>query len=366
MSSGRVHCRWHPVGMLCLVLILAGCLGVDAETRPMTLRVVSHAALPELQSIPTDIRWASDDSVYIAWSRDGVFEIGLDGTRRRQPVPNPKTLGRFKYFDQLAVTPKDLAVSSVNWYVAWRPRAAAVDGLVTFQRKPLAVTLDLDLWNDRMLFLGIPEIPNPFASGAIAWLGKLDSKVEDLKPVLYDVQGAGAKSFYRCEVNELGGVRFLADGSFVIVPGFQKGAHLFAPDGEQRRSWTSEQLGLDSDCSGMSEEEGNQLRIDPAAWQRWLNAHHVVDDILPLPQGPGLLVRSVGEDGRARWELKVLTGNRVRTYAVPVLGRRPGDRLHGDVRGSRIVLLRSASAYILGSDPADHQGEILLAEVPND
>jgi hypothetical protein len=328
--------------------------------------VIGHAALPELRSIASDIRWASDDSVYVAWSRDGVLEIGLDGARRRQPVPNPKTLGRFQYFDQLAVSPQDLAVSSVNWYMAWRPRVAAANGQVTFQRKALAVTHDLDLWNNRMLFLGIPEIPNPFASGAIAWLGTLESRVEDLKPVLYDVQGAGAKSFYHCEANQLGAVRFLADGSFVIVPGFQKGAFLFASNGERRRSWTSEQLGLDSDCSDMSDEESNRIQTDWTAWQRWLNAHRVVDDILPLPQGPGLLVRSVGADGRARWELKVLTADRVRTYAVPLLGRRPLDRLHGDFRDGRIVLLLSASGYILSTDPADHQSEILWAEVPND
>ena len=366
MRSGEAGCRWRPVSMLCLVFALAGCLVTGAETLPRSLRVVSHAVLPELRSIPTDIRWAGDDSVYVAWSREGVFEIGLDGSRRRQPVPSPKTLGRFEHFNQLAVTSKDLAVGSINWYMAWRPRASAADGQVTFQRKSLAVTHDLDLWNDRMLFLGIPDIPNPFASGAIAWLGRLSSRIEDLKPVLYDVQGAGAKTFYRCEAYELGAVRFLADGSFVVVPGFQKGVHLFAPNGEKRRSWTSEELGLNSDCTGMSDEEGMRIQIDPVLWQRWLNAHRVVDDILSLPQGPGLLVRSVGEDGRARWELKVLTANRVRTYAVPVLGRRPLDRLRGDVRDGRIVLLLSASGFNLSPDPADHQGEILLAEAPND
>ncbi|HSS75923.1 MAG TPA: hypothetical protein VLV54_04180, partial [Thermoanaerobaculia bacterium] len=174
----------------------------------------------------------------------------------------------------------------------------------------------------------------------------------------------GAHSFYLCQSKILGAVRFLGDGSFVIAPGFQKGVHLFNAKGECVRSWTSEELGLDSDCSGVTDEEEEKLRMDTAFWLGWLNGHRVVDDILPLPQGPGLLVRAAGEDGQLHWTLKVLTPAGVKTYTVPLASQLREDRLHGDVRDGKIVLLLSASATAYKRDPENRPGEIVVAEMP--
>lgn len=96
------------------------------------------------------------------------------------------------------------------------------------------------------------------------------------------------------------------------------------------------------------------------SWTRFLNRHHVLDDILPLPQGPGLLVRSWGTEGQAQWTLKVLRPEGIEEYAVPVVGRRPMDRLHGDVRNGKIVLLLSASGAPWSDDRAHYGAEILL------
>jgi hypothetical protein len=90
----------------------------------------------------------------------------------------------------------------------------------------------------------------------------------------------------------------------------------------------------------------------------------VLDDILPLPQGPGLLVRSWGADGRVHWTLKVLQTDGIKTFAVPVVGRRSFDRLQGDVRDGRIVLLLSASGFPTRPAAGDLPAEILLMELP--
>jgi hypothetical protein len=353
-------------GAACCLVLLLGCISLRAENRPKSLRLLGRAPLAEGRSPAMDIRWASDGSVYVARARDGVLELALNGTRLRQAVPDVKTFGRFERFERLAVSPRALAFASAGWYMAWRPRQAEPGGRVVFNRKGIGITEDIDLWGDRLLLLGIAEHGETFApKGDVAWTGTLSSNLEDLKPVLYDDAGPGAPNFFKCRSHETGAVRFLGDGSFVIVPGFQKGVHLFAANGERVRSWTSEQLGLDTDCSTLTAEEETQLLRDPGAWQRWLNSHHVVDDILPLPQGPGLLVRSLGRDGQPHWELKVLSRERVTTYSVPVVGRRPLDRLHGDVRDGRIVLLLSASGFSVSPDSADYTGEILLAAVPN-
>jgi hypothetical protein len=317
--------------------------------------------------VATDIRWASDASVYVSWDRDGVAEVGLDGTWRRALVPNLKALGGIQHYTHLAVSSRSLAVASHNWTLAWRPLQANPRREVLFQRRQIPITNDLDLSGERILLMGVAEREETFAPrGEVAWLGTLATGLKDLKPVLLDVGGPGAPNYFNCRTQSVGAVRFLADGSFVIAPGFQDGIHLYSAGGRQVRSWTNAQIGLDShpDCARMSKKDGERLGTE-AGWGPWLNTHHVLDEILPLPQGPGLLVRSWGADGQAHWTLKVLQPEGVKTYAVPVAGRRPADRLHGDVRNGRIVLLLSASGFPWSWDSANFPAEILLLELPN-
>ncbi len=71
----------------------------------------------------------------------------------------------------------------------------------------------------------------------------------------------------------------------------------------------------------------------------WLNERRTVDDVLPLPDGPGLLVRSV-QQGQVRWALKVLRHDgSVAVYDVPVHAQTPLAHLKGDLRQGRLVLL---------------------------
>ena len=373
-------------GIVCLIGLLLACRGVRAQPEPQprplpqkSLQIVSRIPTPQAQSVATDIRWASDDSVFLSWYRDGVAEVGLDGARRRSLIPNAKTFGPQENFSQLAVSQGSLFVAPRNFNIYSRPLVAE-NGQVQIRQHPLPGAEDLDLRGDRVLVLGIsqdawpPSPGKPYGyDGVVAWLGVMDPDLKELKPLLYDESwpgfpaedkpGGGTLTFYQCQVASIGAVRFLADGSFVVVPGFQKGVYLFNAQGDRVRAWTSEQVGLDTDCTGVTDEENRKLRLDPAYHLGWLNAHRILDDVLPLPQGPGLLVRSV-ENGLPSWTLKILTPTRVETYTVPVAGRRPGDRLRGDVRGGKIALLLSASAIGITRDPADLPGEILLAEMP--
>jgi hypothetical protein len=335
--------------------------------------------LLERQSVPTDIRWANDDSVYVSWDRDGVLEVGLDGARRRELVPNLKELGGLQHYSQLAVSPTSLAVASKNWTFAWRSLLAKANGEVVFAKRKIPVTNDFDLQGDRVLLMGIskPVLPpgvrdgwlNAYSAqlrGAVAWVGTLSAQFQDFQPVLFDVGGAGAPNYLHCYAEDIGAVRFLADGSFVIVPGFQDGVNLYDPSGKLVRSWTNAQVGLDTHltCALMTDEEKVKLGGE-AYWGHWLNSHHLVDDILPLPQGPGLLVRSWGPDDQAHWTLKVLLPEGIETYQVPIVGRRPPDRLRGDVRNGKVVLLLSASGFPWSREPDNYPAEVFVAEIPN-
>jgi hypothetical protein len=362
-------------GRSLLLLALLSSFGAGAQASPREVRLLDRIPLPTLHSPATDIRWAGDGSVYVSWDRDGVFEVGLDGVKRRTLVPDLKTLGNGdNHYLHLAVSPTVLAVASHNWGVVWRPLKASPDGKFTVQSQRVPIVNGLDLSGDRVLFMGLAEFkrdkdgnPPEFAPrGDVAWTGALSDRLKDLRPVLYDVEGAGAPNYFKCRTSSVGAVRFLAGGSFVVAPGFQDGIHLYDAGGRQVRTWTNEEVGIDThpDCHTMSYQEQERFRSE-AGWGPWLNSHHVLDAILPLPQGPGLLVRSWGPDGRAHWTLKVLKADGVKTYNVPVVSTRSSDRLRGDVRDGKIVLLL-ASGFNWSWDPANYPAEMLLMKIPND
>src|SRR5262245_41822498 len=105
-SMAQRRFRLNRVGTACLLGGLLACFGAAARHEPepppvsaRTLRIISRSSLPKSSSVPTDIRWAGEDSVYISWHHDGgVAEVGLDGVRRRELIPNARTFGRMEHF----------------------------------------------------------------------------------------------------------------------------------------------------------------------------------------------------------------------------------------------------------------------------
>lgn len=48
-----------------------------------------------------------------------------------------------------------------------------------------------------------------------------------------------------------------------------------------------------------------------------------------------------------------------------MVGRRPADRLRGDVRNGKIVLLLSASGFPWSREADNYPAEVVVAEIPN-
>lgn len=70
-----------------------------------------------------------------------------------------------------------------------------------------------------------------------------------------------------------------------MVPGVQPGIHLYNAEGNLIRTWDSELVGLDTDCSTLSPE---QIRRYATGWLprvAWLNQRRTLDEILPLSDG---------------------------------------------------------------------------------
>jgi hypothetical protein len=367
----------HPHRRRRLGLALAGALvalslapaqGAEPQPTHGTLRVVWEQDLPPYPSGPAmDIRWASDQSVYLAWVKEGVTETALDGkfTRLRTLIADP--MRRMRDFEILA-TSKDLVVASARFRTfIFRPAPSQPGGAVTITKIPIGIVQDLDLAGNRLLLLGNPEWSEAPAP-SVAWVGPVsEHPAQDLKGLpLYDAGGAKSPGLVNCSELLLGAARFLPDGSILVVPGFQPGAHLFSSGGRLLRSWDTAALGLDAlDCAHLSSANHLLFGRSPRARFDFINQHRVLEEILPLEEGPGLLIRSV-KDGKVGWELKVLqSGERVLSYEVPVAGELPYDRLRGDVRGNRIVLLRAAHEFDKLAPPF-RANRIIVTELPQD
>ncbi len=314
---------------------------------PPTIQVVSERTLPPELTKATDVRWASDRSVYLALRAHGVVEVPLGATSAsvisaasaRKVVPGREETGGFWYATLIGASPRRMVVGAPAMTIA------AVD-LETKRRRDEAFDAihALDVMDDRLLILGMRRDPierKVGTDGAIAWLGPVDRAFDDLKPVTYDATGPGIRNMVLCGSVRMGGVRFLADGRFVVVPGVQPGIQLYDRDGRLLRGWDSGELGIDSDCGALSAEESQALSLSIERREDWINRRRTVDSVLPLPEGPGLVVRSL-DGGRLRWDLWVL-----KEKSAPSKHRLPIDtdgvhfHLRGDFRAGKMIFLLS-------------------------
>ena len=361
------HVIW--TGVLALGALLAPLVIAWGRENPqLSLRILREQEVPSSPSPALNLRFASDETVYLSRLHDGVTEVSLDETltARRQPIPDRDTLHmRFPMMERLAVSPQFFAVASLMADYGFRPRTPAADGTFRFTRLHVWSVASLDLFGDRLLLLGDPT-PRALAGwqeskGGIAWIGPLSSHPErDLKPFLYDVPGAPPLSLLRCMSLELGAVRFLPDGSYVVVPGVKDGVYLYSKTGTLLHTWKNQALGLDApDCADMDQKREDELNGSYPARFEFLNRHRVIEEILPLAEGPGLLIRSVVA-GKVRWALTVLHGDQVTSYPVPITGDLPYDRLRADVRGGRLAFLRTWHGF--GPAAVFRPGHLYLAE----
>lgn len=318
---------------------------------PVCFEVLSDRELaPDFEWV-YDVRWAGDDRVFVGeW--DGVFEIPLTGSpdSSRRVVARGMSLDELRFIGDLAVSGDLLAVGGFVYSYGWTRRSH--QGLLG--QYALEANVDLDLFGDRILILGVKrdEQRSYSPDGAIGWIGPLLEGSDGLAAVYYSSSGPGVRNFRNCDVMRMSVVRFLADGAFIIVPGFEEGVFLYTPERRLLRTWTSAEVGFDAGCD-LTPEEEERFPGDPAGRIAWANQRRTVDDVLPLPEGPGLIVRSAGRDG-TRWQLKTLhPDGSVSSCGIPVTSSSRLAHLKGDLRGDEVVFL----VAIFGHTPQNRHPE---------
>jgi len=337
MRNPGVHRRSLQARTPIVVALALLAWAVATGGNALTLRVLSRPVIPDSIQGAHHLRYEDDHTLVLACFKLGTLELPIAGENRtpRLLVPTSGPHSVFLSF-YVGLSQQFLAVAAPVYQIAWMSRAAPE----RFGEMAVDSPVNIDVWQDRLLLIGYRKGPDGkrLTDGAMAWLGSLNDGLKDLKPVLFSLKGPGKNPFGLWNVVEAGKVRFLADGSFVIVPGVEPGIYLYGPDGHLTRTWDSEALGIDV-ASDDSTEHSNLIAADMAARAAFVNARRLVDEILPLPQGPALVVRRV-EGLSVHWTLKVLRPDgHVEEVNLPIEEGSPYWHVAGDVRGNRIMIL---------------------------
>jgi hypothetical protein len=294
---------------------------------------------------------------------NGTVEASIDpaGSAPEEMIAGRDKPGGLWASHRLAASSTYLVAAGPAFSVSWRKLSEPGLSSESFD-----LIQAIDAHDNRLAVVGARrDEKGRFApEGAIAWIGSLDKRLADLRPVLYDAAGPGAPTMNRCGAAPLGSVRFLADGSLAVVPGVQPGVGLYNARGKLIHTWDTTSLGIDTDCASLSEEQARHLAASSKERQAWVNQRRTVDTLLPLRQGLGLIVRHV-EKGHARWDLKLLRRDRAaQSYSIPVEGGNDSCYLQGDVRAGRLVLLihEMLASGIGRSHPIAPR--LILAEAP--
>jgi hypothetical protein len=306
-------------------------------------QVTRHIPLPPAIRWAQDVRWTGDETVIVSAGRGGVLQFNV-----ARGLSSPATVirgehvkGGFFFSSFVAWTPKHTLAASPFGMLAWK--TSAVDGGVEGTLS-MAATIDVDAKEDSVVVLGADRDAKGTWSpdSAIAWLGSFSNKLQDLQPILYShvktPKGPNAISVGNCGILSDGAVRFLPDGSFVIVPGVEPGAFLYDSAGRLEHTWQTERLGFLDNCRVPIE----QIRLyqrDIGAREEFLRRHTVLDDVIPIGNDPGLILRSF-EGGETRWKVLVLHRDGT-TATIPILysSRSPVAHLRADIRANRAVFL---------------------------
>lgn len=327
------------------------------------IRILSDTTLPQAFDRAADVRWASDTSVYLSMGIDGAKEVSLDpaGPPPREMIPGNSKPGGFWGARHVAASSQYFAAAGQALVATWRHMADPAR-----EEVPFDTIQDIDVQEGRFAIVGAQRSEDglQFApDGAIAWTGTFEKKLTDLRPLLYDSAGPGAANMARCGAAQLGAVRFLNEGSLVVVPGVQPGVNLYDRGGKLIRTWDSSSLGIDAACGTLTDLfQANKIMGPGAERNRWLNQWRTVDTLLPLPEGPGLVVRRV-ERGHTRWDLKLLRlDGTVLSIELPFEEPSEFFHLEGDVRDGKIVFVMRETVFRGGPKERPALPRLIVAE----
>ena len=292
-----------------------------------------------------DVRWVDANHVLVADYLQGVARVDVTSASITwlDEWPKPKGLGNGYY--HLALSDKYVVASDFVFLMQWRRRTADAP----IQKMVWESIGDVDIDGDRLLLAGLhrDEQGRYASDGTIAWLGTLSGGEGSLRPIL-PFKSLNAVS--GCASFDLGKVRFLKDGSFIVVPGAEPGVYLFSKEGRVQRIWPSSVFGLDIDCDFPFEEKSMML-MKPLMRNQWLNRRAIIDEVIETPAGPAVIIRKV-TNKTTHWDLLLLNSATPVPQPLPITSPSPWAHISGDVRGNRVVFVIADHEMLEGGAPS--------------
>lgn len=301
-------------------------------------RQVRELSLPQTLRWAIGLRWTAPTTARLNIPSKGLMEISWASEPPTHQAVALRGVGKPSLTIFLGQSGDWTALGSPLGEVVFWHASGSPSGRARF-----ATVEALDVGGDRLAVLGLRETRGkPAPDGAVGWVGSLRAGLADLRPIYYSQDGPGAARMVACGFFGLGKVRFLPDGSLLLVPGAEPNAYWYGPDGGLRRLVDLAPLGAAPDCRLTAKQEATYTK-DPVARWEWFNRHTLVDDVLPFPDGPALVVRRHRE-GVTWWEFAhVGKDGTLRVEPLPLAVSSPWSHLEGDVNGQQILaLLREA------------------------
>ncbi|MEM6796412.1 MAG: hypothetical protein AAF725_20745 [Acidobacteriota bacterium] len=336
----RHRAVWSAGFLLFFLLVLAA----SAEGQPpegqkeRSLELVRELELP----LPrfrraADLRWAGEEKLAVADLREGVFTAStLTGqTDKAKLIRGAKERRGFWLAARLGFSNRFVVTAAPVHELAWSERGSG-----SLKRADFVWVVDLDLRGDQLLLLGQrrDEDGQVAPDGGILWAATLSEEPVAWTPRMFAADGPGPGRMDACAILELASVRFMRDGSYLVVPGIQPGVFLYAASGKLRRAWDHKALGFYADCD-ISTEQTTRLSADSEARQLWRNQRVLVEDLFELDSLPALLLRS-HQGGETSWVAKILhPDGSTEDLAVPYVSSSPWTHLKVDVAGDVLAML---------------------------
>jgi hypothetical protein len=337
-------------------------LPAASRVGPPTLEVVRRFAVPQKAGrVLVDARWAGKNSIYLADLRDGVTEVRLaEGLPQIRRVTPPAAMMGLPLIENVAISEKWIVVAHEG-KIAWK----AIGGGDWQVTKGIGVCHGLDICGDDLVMLGFPDGEAYERSrGGMVWRADLSKGLEGNNgwKALHESEDVAQDMNRLRQDAALGSIRILPQGGVLVAPNFLPGVLSFSDSGSFRQRWSDEDLwGGEVRAKGEGPEEKGwqEGNFGEEELRRFLASRRTIDAILPLPEGPAIVVRE-SKDDEARYRLGVL-GPKVRWYDIPVGNLSAMARLRGDTdKNGRIVLV----GVERGRTAPVSQSEILVLELP--
>ncbi len=332
----------NRVDFACVAAVSLAFISAAAETP----RIVStvDVPLPRELSRAQDIRFEEDGALLISSGAAGVRRLQWENGGDVAVTPlGPRADDCLSvYSSRLGYGGGTIAVAAPFHELAWTNLERAQECGSAHDAGEFNFIGDLDTNGRQLLLIGArrehgSDLLCP--DGAIAWLFDLSAGLRR-KQTVFTLE-PGAVAMNSCGMFEVSVVRFLAGGRFVVVPGVVDGVHLYRGDGSLVRSWDAKTLGFDAACELTAREVELYSSDFEFRHLAWINARRIVDDVVPIGDDFGLVIREVTRAGPS-WKLVIVPREGGRPHSLP-LALGPGEDLLAHVRadtlGNQIALL---------------------------